>query len=330
MTFVGHRARFTGEIDRKSVSDLRKLDYELDSLEKRRGHIDNLVGTDGECRGFYDNYMDDYFKSNTTNELSEDINIFKSIETMGSYLLNSRDLEKESKQQYKIYTDEQLFKISLIEGNAIGRSGEGEQNIDEEQIMHYLMSNKRNEYYSKEMKITNSDFQDERVSEVLEQYDTFYQYLKEELNKIRDKKKSNINLYQARNMMKSVKDDMILAKHKIVRPIEITPSGDFSPSTDWDLFNFTDKEHIRAVLYMDKQGIIPDDDISLIVYDVNKALKELYKNGELDKTDMNIIALIRQDKSYTLSQIGEGLEVSQQAISKRIDKISKKIANYFK
>lgn len=329
MAYLGHRTRFNGEIDNKTVRDLKMLDYNITNYSDRNKHIEDILGDEGSCRKFYDDYVDKFYKSDTTNELSEDINVFKSIEQMATYLLNSSDLDKEKKQEYKIYNDEQLFRIALMENNGADLS-QNIGNTEQEQVLHYLLSNRRNEYYKKDVSIQQSDFKDSRIADILNDYNDLYEVVKKELNNIKNKNKSSMNLYQARNMLKTIKDDMILAKQKIIRPIDITPSGDFSTVIDWDQFDFTNKEHIKAVLYIEKEQIIPNDDVSLIVYDVNRVIGIYHKNGMLDDTDIKIIKLIRLEKSYTLSKIGELLNISQQAVSKRIDKISEKIAKFFR
>ncbi|MEG0908784.1 MAG: AsnC family protein [Bacilli bacterium] len=328
MKFIGHRGLFRGELNGKTATDLRKLEYELDTLEQRRESVERLVGETGVCKDFYDEYIEEYYKCNTSNELTEDINVFKNIENMGTYLLNSRDLPREKKQEYKIYTDEQLFKKSLMECNSV--CSNGDQEIDQEQMIHYLLANKRNEYYPKVEKITDSDLEHEKLKEVLCSYNEFYLFLKEELLKIRNKQPSKLSLYQITSIMKNVKDDMILSKQQLLNIINFDPMGDFTPFIDWEQFDFKNKEHIKAALYLDMEHIVPDDDVSLIAYDVNSAIKKLYKQGTLNKTDIKIIEQIRLNKSYTLQEIGQEFNVSQQAISKRINKISEKISNYFK
>lgn len=330
MVYLGHRAKFGGELNKKTIKDLKMLDYNLTNANNRNKCVDEIIGAEGNCKDFYDEYIDSYYKYDTKNELAQDINVFKAIENMGTYLLNSKDLKKEKKQEYKIYTDEQLFKIALTENNCSKLLGSNDADIEEEQLLHYLMTNKRNEYYRKDFRIKKEDFEDERIADVLKDYNRLYEFVKNELNNIKNKKKSNLNLYQARNMIKSINDDMILAKQKIINPIEMSPSGDFSQKIDWEQFDFENKEHIKAILYIQKEQIVPDDDVSLIVYDVNNALKKLYNDKKIDKIDLTIIKLIRQEKSYTLQQIGKKLNMSQQAISKRIDKISEKIVKFFK
>lgn len=328
MKYIGHRGQFRGELNGKTANDLRKLNYELDSLEKRRECIEGMVGETGAYKDFYEEYIEEYYKCDTNNELTEDINVFKNIENMGTYLLNSKDLPTEKKQEYKIYTDEQLFKKSLMECN-LQNSSCDDQEYNEEQVIHYLLVNKRNEYYPKIEKITNSDLEHESLKEVLGDYNKFYAFLKEELLKIRNKQPSKLSLYQIKSIMKSVKDDMVLSKQKLLSIINFDPVGDFTPFIDWEQFDFNNKEHIKAALYLDQEHIVPGDDMSIIAYDVNCAIKNMYKQGLLNDTDLRIVNKIRKNKSYTLQEIGKELNVSQQAISKRINKISEKISNYF-
>src|SRR5699024_10931542 len=102
------------------------------------------------CQPLINGYIDKYYKVSTTNELSDDINIFKNIEMLGTYILNSKDLPTESKQEYKIFTDEKLFMKAAKENEG-----------DYENALIFLKNNKRNEYLVKTMTIEASDFEDE-------------------------------------------------------------------------------------------------------------------------------------------------------------------------
>ena len=139
MKFYSERATFKGKINGKSVNDLKKMNFNIGESKERIEVVENILN---DCDDLISDYIDKYYKVCTTNELSDDINIFKNIEMLGTYLLNSKDLPAESKQDYKIFTDEKLF---------IKASKEYEG--DYENAILFLKNNKRNEYIVKPMTI---------------------------------------------------------------------------------------------------------------------------------------------------------------------------------
>ena len=316
MKFYSERATFKGKINGKSVNDLKKMNFNIGESKERIEVVENILN---DCDDLISDYIDKYYKVCTTNELSDDINIFKNIEMLGTYLLNSKDLPAESKQDYKIFTDEKLF---------IKASKEYEG--DYENAILFLKNNKRNEYIVKPMTIENEDFEDERLKEYLTSYKVMLDYIKEELSKAaRGEKISIQNIKLAKKISKEIKDDMILTKEKIIRPIKLQSNGDFTAVIDWNKFNYTNKEHIKAMLYINKTCLAPDDDVSLIRYDIDCAIKNLRKAKKLDNKDIIILNLIRKDKSYTYDDIGYETKMSKQAVYSRINRITNRLVKYF-
>ena len=155
-------------------------------------------------------------------------------------------------------------------------------------------------------------------------------YIKEELSKAaRGEKISIQNIKLAKKISKEIKDDMILTKEKIIRPIKLQSNGDFTAVIDWNKFNYTNKEHIKAMLYINKTCLAPDDDVSLIRYDIDCAIKNLRKAKKLDNKDIIILNLIRKDKSYTYDDIGYETKMSKQAVYSRINRITNRLVKYF-
>ena len=315
--FYSERATFEGVIGGKDINDLKKMDFSINDSSNRIKHVNKVLE---DCDDYINEYIEKYYKVSTNNELSDDINVFKSIEDLGTYILNSDDIPSESTQEYKIYTDEQLFMKAIKENEA-----------DYDNAMIFLMKNNRkNEYLIKPLSIESADYEDERLKECLLEYKKMLDYLKNQLSLARKGEKIEVkNIRLARKMSKSIKDDMILVKEKKLKPIKLKCNGDFTTTFDWSKFDYTNKNHIRAMLYINRNRIAPDDELSLIKYDIDCAIKELRKNKKLDKKDIKIINLIKKDKSYTYEDIGKELNMSKQAVYGRINRITKRIVAYF-
>ena len=99
--FISPRGRFSGELAGIKVEQLKEINYDIKTIEERLKEIKNKLE---EVKPFFDEYFytsDEsnkdiqYYKYNPNkqDELSEDINICKYIESYATYLLNSEDLE---------------------------------------------------------------------------------------------------------------------------------------------------------------------------------------------------------------------------------------------
>ena len=158
-------------------------------------------------------------------------------------------------------------------------------------------------------------------------YDLMYQHLREHARKLKNGEPTIYSVTKIKRLMSGLKDDMILAKEKIKRPIEIENNGDFSPITDWLRFDFKNIDHVKAILYFKPRSLAPEDDLSILIYDVNNIIKNLFKLKQIDKTDLEILDMIRSE--YTLTEIAKELGYSgKTSIFKRFNRIAEKIVKY--
>ena len=65
MVYLGHRAKFGGELNKKTIKDLKMLDYNLTNANNRNKCVDEIIGAEGNCKDFYDEYIDSYYKYDT-------------------------------------------------------------------------------------------------------------------------------------------------------------------------------------------------------------------------------------------------------------------------
>lgn len=329
-----HESCFTGSIGGKNVFDLTKLDYELLNSKERLKYLENLIE---ECKEFLDTYFtgteerEPYYKYNPRtwkDVLSYDTNVCIAIENLATYLLNSRDIPLEKQQEYKIYTDEQLFKAAQKELNSKS-SPKSAQKSENEIIEFLLRTSNSSTYYVKDTVIKPSDFEDKEgnLGEILKDYDLMYQHLRENARKLKNGEKTAYSVTKIKRLMSDLKDDMILTKEKIKRPIMLENNGDFSNITDWNQFDFTNENHIKAILYFKLRQLSPEDELAIIIYDVNNIIKQLFKERKLSKIDLEILNMIQSQ--FTLEEIAKELGYSgKTTIFKKFNNIIKKIVKY--
>ena len=187
-----HESYFTGTLCGKNVFDLTKIDYNLVNSKERLEYLENLIK---ECDGFLNAYFygteerEPYYKFNPRtwkDVLSHDVNVCMVLETLATYLLNSKDLPLERQQQYKIYTNEELFKAAQKELSS--KSKISSTNTENEVIEFLLRQTKSNGYYSKDTVIKPSDFKDTEkdLGKILMAYDLMYQHLREHARKLKN------------------------------------------------------------------------------------------------------------------------------------------------
>lgn len=332
-TWKNHEANFIGNIGGKNVFDLTKIDYNLINSKERLEYLENLIK---ECQEFLDVYFtgtenrEPYYKYNPKtwkDVLSHETNVCMVLETLATYLLNSRDLPLEKQQEYKIFTNEELFKAAQKELNSKSKF-----NNSEEEIIEFLIrDSKSNGYFSKDTVLKSSDFKDEEynLGKILEAYNSMYQHLRVHARKLRNGEESPYSVTKIKRLMSGLKDDMILSKEKIKRPIIMSNTGDCKTTINWNQFDFTNKEHIKAILYFKPRKLAPEDDLAIIIYDVNNIIMDLVYLKKIKKIDLEILEMIQSQ--FTLEEIAKELGYSgKTTIHKKFNKIVEEIIKYSK
>lgn len=103
-----------------------------------------------------------------------------------------------------------------------------------------------------------------------------------------------------------------------LRPVPVKPA-----SLDIDVIDYADWNQIKILLsmyHLKEQGSRIDLDQVIIVADINKALEEININAD----DIDIIE--KYNSGYLVSDLADELEFNKSSISRRNDKIYKRIA----
>ena len=358
--WTSYRARFQGELEGIKTSQLVGLDYDLEKLKERMEYIENKLD---EVLPFFNEYFfvkeedkydnndfDDliqnerlYFKysPNLNDELSGDINICKFIERYGNYILNSKDLPRERQQQYKILSEDR-FKVILQREKMMSEIGADDPELEGLSVEDIILDTRpSNDYNNLDLRITTKDLdvskqnnaygireKDIYLQEVLNGYMTLQNFLKEEMDKIKNGDKSEYKLYELIKLMSDMKKDMLLAKRMILGiRCQAKRLGDETPYNDYSKLDYSNPEHIK---YMLKFCTItntprPDDMMSHIGYDLKIAIDKLKKLKKLDAIDLEIIACHNSGR-YTIRDIAKEIQRVPNVVTQRLDKISKRIS----
>lgn len=334
MAFSSHRKQFKGILADVPVERLGELDYTKETLSERKKFLDDKYEEIGK---FYETFTsgvenEEYYKValNKDDDLSCEINIFKYSERDASYLLNSRDIPRDKKQEYNFLSEEDFREITKREKNFSCLSADAESD-SENSVIDMLEPKKSNTYTNMEHKITKKDLKREDSGEVLTNYNDYRNYLMGEMDKIKRKESSNLNLYQIRRLLKDINDDMInskIALQGIRNPAKKLgdESGKFYP----EMIDYTCADHLKAILKMVRldSDLEPDSELSHIAYDMRCAIEELYKKDELDDIDLEIIECY--NVGYTNVAIAKEINRDEKVVRRRLIRVFNKISNYFK
>lgn len=320
MAFQSHRTRFKGDLAGIEQEKIVELDYQKENIEERLEYINKKYSYVSK---YHEEYTSDFYKVNvnTDDNLSADINIFKALERDGSYLLNSLDVPRDSQHKYNLLTQEEFDKLL---------QKEEKEDITDEAYKDVLMPKEKNDYINMDLKITNKDIiEDSEMGIILRDYDIVKTHLKDEISKIKSKQGSYLNVTKAKMILGTINCDMLDVKKSykgITRPS--TKLGDIGGDIDWTNVDYTNVDQIKDLIKIVNFGEIkPDDELSHLAYDLEEAINSLKNRSALDKIDLEIIEGV--NAGVSMRRLEKELGISNQAISKRYNKLAEKIALYF-
>lgn len=341
--WISHRARFQGSLGGLTVESFKGLDYDIEKIKDRMELIKKKVeelepftneyffskedkeeSEDSEKREYFN------YSPSVKEELSIDTNICKYIEQYGSYLLNSKDLPKEKQQEYTILNEDDFKKFLSKELSSSGGS-------DATVVMDTRPSN---DYTNLTLKVTKKDLnvslqnnkygirkKDLELESVLNCYETLKNHLKGELRKIQLGEPAKYDLLKIRNLLADINDDMLMCKLMILGiKSQAKRLGDESPTNDFSTLDYTNPNHVKAIIRNCKMTTPrPDDTTSHIGYDLMVAVNKLRKNKKIDELDIEIIECYNSG-NYSIRDIAEELNRGKSTIEQRLNKICKRLS----
>lgn len=319
--YENHRNFFSGKLceGKISLNNINTLDSTKESSIDRLDFINSKYK---KVIPFYEEYINKFYKVSVTskNSLSEDINVFKSLETDATYLINSKDIKKD-KTIYKILNEKDFKKILQKEKFF------SKQQCEDEVLE--ILESMSNDYINIKQKIYKQDFDDPDLKEVLVSYEILKAYLKNEMHNLKNKKESNFTLHRLKKLLKNINDDMLLAKIQL-KGIRSPAKrlGDISAKPDYSLVHYSNPFHVRQILKNIKFcSLQPDSELSHIIFDIKNTIVILYHTNKIDYLDLKIIKYY--NKSYSFKKIAIIVKRDTKTIQQRINKIIHKISNYY-
>ena len=291
------------------------IDYKKTKLDDRKQIVENILnGAQNEL----DTYFEEQYRPalNAKDRLSHEDGVCRTLESLANYLLNSDEVKQEKASEdfkYVFHTDEQYFNKKINRENSIEGMSEGS---NEDTVIHFLVSNKKNYKSAKTQMVTKADLKlPGAVGDILREYNA-------ELERISARLKNpepTGQRYLLTRASGQIKTDMVIVKDQLLGTFGYNANASESTEYNLDLIDFTNEKHIEALLRT-FCNFDPNSELAFIVM----AYEELVKSTNLTMHERHVFNLFRQGLKN--NQIAPIINVSNQHVSKLATTISKKIA----
>lgn len=329
--YLDNNNHFYGKIGGKSINDFLKFDYNLKSCQERIDFVNEVLGMyEVDNVEFYDEYFDEvydqdrkYGKINIVigkdkSQYTES-NIANALEIIANYILAVD--EKEKSINYKIYTSEELFNKACKEYkliNSVAKANGGielmnntGENIVEGFPLYQLPKNFKK---VKDLKIEKVDLE---KYPPMKDYQNFYEYLKEESNRLWTTKglsrEELIRRGKIKKILPEIKKDMLEVKKQLQMPIIWKAPLKDNGEADYDMLDMFDKNVVKELLKVKKQVDLQDD-LSCILVDLENLI------NKVEFTDRQKEVLNMWKNGVCIDDIAKDLKVRQNTISKTLSR----------
>jgi Bacterial regulatory proteins, luxR family len=336
---------FSSSIKNKKLSDFQQFDTKLTKFEDRLAYVRELIkGENSETHEFFQEYFSDYYNvsPNQTGFLAEQDAVCRTIEGLGTYLLNSKDIKSNRKIEYRFwksireynqYKESKNVNMSTLESNKEDSSVEV---VD----MFYSVSDK-NYKKTKDQKVFKSDIEEIEEIEVLQELinkskdESFIKLIEKRIDEIlplvKDESDKNRLIKIRKNVGKFVsswasnaKENQVLIKNAIKQPIYFKRLSKELPNTNMlEEVDFYDERVVKKLLPMIGREEDLMSELGIVIYDFNNLLNEI----KFSAREQEIIDLLRQ--GVTQKEIANELSIDKRTVSDTINRIAKKTAKYY-
>ncbi|MEX3625204.1 helix-turn-helix transcriptional regulator [Viridibacillus arvi] len=335
---------FSSAINGKAISDFQQYDASLTKFEERLNLVENMINNeDGSLHDFFAIYFGEYYDAMPSQNgwLSEEDAVCKTIEGLGTYLLNSKDIGSHRKLKYRFWKSEREFK-QYKESENVNTSTleagleEGVEVID----MFYSNDDKNyklatdNKLYAKDIKeiveigALQKAIEIARtegfVKSIEKRIDAILPIIEDKKIEARLKKiRGNVQNYVT-HWIRDMKDNQVAIKVAVKRPIVFrNVLKDEGVANKLDDALMSDEAVNKTLLAMVGEEEDLMSDIGIMIYDFNCLLNRM----ELSDREQIVVNAFRE--GYKQKELADLLGLDRRTISDTISRISKKVAKFY-
>src|SRR5574344_1149371 len=279
-----------------------------------------------------------------SDSLYSNSNIATLLETMGTMIIESERKRDNPDKYIKVFKSTQMFTKAIDEQNAllqiVNASSDGKyaKTMGRNDMfvlanqMNYKLEKRRVKLNDKDLEKLDKEF-GSKYPVVHDYYVTYLQY-KEEVEKYRNmiregKVFSNVEKYKykyARKHVKTLKNDFLDAIEKKERTILFKAPRPDEGCPEWEMFDETDTEHVKAALRVNK-GNNMQDELSVIIRDLEITVSQCKWTDrqkrilELLKTVMPLLKIAEEVKKDMRNFDKEYNRMCERIVDKNYEKI---------
>ena len=335
---------FSGEIEGKTISDFQQYDPSLTKYDDRLHLVGEMINDeDGEMHEFFSTYFGQYYDVNPTQSgwMAEQDAVCKTLEGLGTYLLNAKDIDSNRKIKYRFWKSEREFK-QYKESNNVNTSALESGTEEGTEVIDMFYSNDEKNYkLATDQKLFAKDIKDIAEIRVLqdaidrakqESFVLAVQRKIDEILPIIDDEKILTRLKKIRGnvqnyvtvWVRDMKENQLAIKVAVKRPVAFrNVLKDEGVPNKLDDALMSDEAVNKVLLTMLGSAEDLMSDTGIMVYDFNCLLNRM----DFTEKQQQIIDMFRS--GYRQNELEDTLGLDRRTISDTISRIAKKVAKFY-
>ncbi|WP_151035820.1 hypothetical protein [Bacillus wiedmannii] len=335
---------FGSSIADKKLSDFQKYDSSITQYEDRLELVVGMLnGEDGNLHEFLTTYFAEYYDASPTQKgwMAEQDAVCRTLELLGTYLLNAKDIESNRKVVYRFWRSQREFKDYKESQNVNFTTletglEEGVEVID----MFYspddtnYRADDSQKLYAKDIKdikeiaqlqdgidIMKQDFYRKKVSIKIEK---MLEMDMDEKDKATLKRiYGNVDNYMNK-WISDLSDNQVLIKEAIKKPIRFKGVKGGGQGRSVTNSIELDDERVARTLVQFYEKAEPTSDVGVLIEELDKVLADI---DTLEEEELTVINLFKQgcSREYVVKK----LDMKQYNMTRMLKRIGKKISKHY-
>lgn len=334
---------FTSEIKGKKLVDFQKYDASITKFEDRLELVVGLLNNeDGSLHEFLTTYFAEYYDASPTQKgwMAEQDAVCKTLELLGTYLLNAKDIDSNRKVIYRFWKSDKEFNKYKESKNINTSTLEAGMEEGVEVIDLFFSPDDTNyreddsqKLYAKDIKeikeiaqlqdgidIMKQDFYRKKVSAKIEKM--LEMDIDEKDRASLKRIKSNVDNYVDR-WVRDLSDNQILIKEAIKKPIRFRGTSSSQGRAITNSIELDD-ERVASTLIQYYEKVDLTSDTGILIEELDKVLADI---DTLEKEELVVIDLFKQ--GYSRESIVKKLDMKQYNMTRMLKRIAKKVSKHY-
>lgn len=334
---------FSSEIKGKVIGDFQQYDASLTKFDDRLDLVKQMINNeDGSLHEFFSTYFAEYFDATPSQKgwMAEQDAVCKTIEGLGTYLLNAKDIDSNRKIKYRFWKSEREFKQYKESKNVNTSTLEAGVEEGVEVIDMFYSNDDKNYKLATDQKLFAKDIKDIKEVAVLQdaieraKQESFVKSIEKRIDEILpsiedDKTKSRLKKIRGnvqnyvKQWVRDMKENQLAIKIAVKRPINnknaMVGEGALGKLDELD---FMEKRDVVALMpFIGSDDLMSD--VGILAYDLNKLLEK----AKLSNREAEIVDLLR--RGYSAKEVQDETGIAKQNFKTYIGRIAEKAVKVY-